>query len=335
MAKKTLHISLLLLLLTIASSCGRSFKISGQMKNLGTQNVRLVYATEQGVVDKWIVAQDDKFQATGSVDALTVIAIYNSEQSLIARLAVKNGDNISIGGDALEPYTIQVNGSDLNGRWYDFIRKNQSVYNAYNTTMLSTLIETYVSKNPDDVVSTLLVMTDYGYINDREKTEKLLSSINPDARPASIIQPYEALLKMRTTPQNRTRTMYLMDTNGDIVALNTNEAPYSIYYFWNSDQRFRADIIKQLRQCKSSLKNKVQIADINLDGDSTGWRPKVRADSSTWKHYWSPGGPLASTVLHLAIERTPLFIVSDSIGRQHYRGISVQEACEVAENKLK
>lgn len=330
MNRKTLRILLLLSVVILGGSCSRGFKITGALRNLGTQNVRVVYATENGVSDSWIVTQDDHFEAKGQVDGLTVVAIYNTEQSLIARLAVNNGDNISISGDALEPVSIQVSGSEINEQWYDFIHKNKGVYTADNADMLTTLIETYVKKHPQSVVSTLLLMVDYPDVSNREKTERLLATIDHEAKPASIISAYDALLKMRIKSLGRTRTMFLFDTDGNICPLNTNSASYSIYFFWESDLLLRNNIIKQLRQCAKTNGKRLQIADISLDGDSLGWRARIVNDSASWKQFWAPSGPVNSTLIHLAIDRTPLFIVSDSIGVQHYRGISVQKACETA-----
>lgn len=330
MRPKVLHIITLICLGLMACSCSNGFKVTGQLRNLGTQNVKVVYATENGVVESWIVAQDDKFVAEGKVDGLSIVAIYNTEQSLIARLAVNNGDDITVTGDALEPFSVQVHGSEINEQWYDFIHKNKNVYLANNSDMLTTLVESYVRKHPESVVSTLLVMADYPEISNREKTEKLLASIDHEAKPASITQAYESLLKMRTKPLGRTRTLFLINSEGDIESLSTNKASYSIYFFWENDLLLRADIIKQLRQCAAKNGSRLQIADIALDGDSTGWHGRTKNDSVSWKHFWAPSGPVNSTLVHLAIERTPLFIVSDSIGVQHYRGISVQQACETA-----
>ena len=45
MNRKTLRILLLLSVVILGGSCSRGFKITGALRNLGTQNVRVVYAT--------------------------------------------------------------------------------------------------------------------------------------------------------------------------------------------------------------------------------------------------------------------------------------------------
>lgn len=65
---------------------------------------------------------------------------------------------------------------------------------------------------------------------------------------------------------------------------------------------------------------RVQIMDINLDIDSIGWYQATMQDNTSWKHYWVPGSMMNSSIVNLKVKNTPTIIVTDSLGKQKYRG---------------
>ena len=77
---------------------------------------------------------------------------------------------------------------------------------------------------------------------------------------------------------------------------------------------------------------KVRIVDINIDADSASWNATVTRDSTSWKHYWVPGSMMNSEIIRLQIVSTPTIIVTDSLGKQLYRGNDGTKARQTVES---
>jgi hypothetical protein len=334
MTKSLSSIILLFSLAVLLSSCSNTFKVSGEIEGLGNQDVRIVYATDAGVKDVWVQAKDGKFTFKGSSSELTVAGIFDNTQQLIAHVAVKNGDNIKITGNITAPLKLTVSGSDIDEEWYAFINKNAGKYTPDNAAMLNAAIEKYIKENPKSTVSTLLLMVDYNALNNHAKVEKLLASIDEDARPQSLLKTYSAMKQQLGAPANRLQNLMLYSIKGDFDTFIPMTSPYNLLFFWTDDMADRPASVKALRELAKKCGKRLQIADIDLEADTTIWRTTIKSDSSTWKHFWAPGGPVYSDLKNLCIDSTPLYIVVDSTGTQLYRGDMVLNACQVIESKI-
>ena len=77
-------ISTLALLGIIATSCSKSFKIEGNIQNLGNQNVLMVWATADGVKEVRTVANNNRFEFQGESPDPALVVIYDSQSKMIA-----------------------------------------------------------------------------------------------------------------------------------------------------------------------------------------------------------------------------------------------------------
>ena len=73
---------------------------------------------------------------------------------------------------------------------------------------------------------------------------------------------------------------------------------------------------------------------IMMSPDSAGWKKTLDGDSTEWKHYWAPGGTLNRNLANIGINTIPYYIVTTSIGKQLYRGNSIDEAIATAEKQM-
>ena len=160
------QLKLIVILLTTAmmfAACSSdSFRLEARIEGLGTQNVQIVYATSDGVQSDWVTANDDRLSYEGFAPELTVLQVLDSDNRLIARMAVKNGDKLKFRGTLTDPMGIEFKGSDASEEWSKFIKENKELYDAGNQPMLDIAIEKFIRENPDNVVSTLLLLFDYG-----------------------------------------------------------------------------------------------------------------------------------------------------------------------------
>ena len=133
-------ISTLALLGIIATSCSKSFKIEGNIQNLGNQNVLMVWATADGVKEVRTVANNNRFEFQGESPDPALVVIYDSQSKMMAHFVMENGDHTQLRGDLNDVYGIEIKGSDVNERWYKFIKDHRAEYDEFNHATLDASI---------------------------------------------------------------------------------------------------------------------------------------------------------------------------------------------------
>lgn len=306
----------------IVQGCTSSdFKVNIELKGLGNQNVRVVYRNaEGGIADSWIMAQNDAVEITGNCTDPSLLMVYNSMSVPIARLVVSGGDKLEVKGEVANSNQLQVKGSDVMEQWNDFVVKHRTEYDMSNAVKLNAEIEKYVKDNPKSMVSTLLVLVDYAPGDDAGKVPELLKLIDESAKPKSLMDSYNlAMMRVKTGVTSIT-SLNLLEMNSDDfeMARFTGSKP-SVICFWDNEgaPHKRSAAFEEMKMLDST---RVNIVDINIGSDSTQWRSTVAATGTTWKHYWVPGSMMNSAIMKLQVTTTPTIIVTDSLGKQLYRG---------------
>lgn len=340
MIKRTAYFCLIaisLLLTATLDSCKKStksFKVNIELTGLKNQRVRVVFTNENnGTVDTWVQCQNDKFSVEGSCSDPTLFIVYNSANVPIMKLLINNGDEINVTGKVLENYDLKVKGSKLAEEYNSFIVKHKTEYKSSNNLTLNTAIEKYVKDNPKSLVSTVLVLFDYSP-NDVSQVDKLLKSIDASARPESLMETYNMLKSRDKKPVTSLRRLKMIEQrSGDIVTTNLIGHKPSIVIFWDRDLalNLRNQMVDEVMMVDTA---KVQIIDVSLDVDSTGWAYATRQDAALWKHYWAPGSIMNSDIMQLRVTSIPTIIVTDSLGNQQYRGDDIVKARQTIENIL-
>lgn len=333
MSRKCFAAVALMLLCLLPSCSSNSFKVSAKLKGLGQQNVRVAYFNaSSGLTDAWVAAQNDELSITGDCTSPTLMMVYNSMGVPIMRLVVSAGDNISITGSITEQYNLQVKGSETLEQWNDFIVKHKSDYNSFNPAKLNAAIEKYVKDNPKSLVSTLLVLVDYAPNDDGNKVARLLEGIDKSAKPEALMESYNVMATRAQQGSKSITSLNLLEMKaGDFESVNFTGGKPSVVLFWNKelDTQARNAAFGELMDLDTT---RVQVLDINIDSDSTMWRHNVTSTSTTWKHYWVPGSMMNSAIVKLNITSTPTFIVTDSLGKQIYRGDNPIKTRQTAES---
>ena len=329
------QLKLIVILLTTAmmfAACSSdSFRLEARIEGLGTQNVQIVYATSDGVQSDWVTANDDRLSYEGFAPELTVLQVLDSDNRLIARMAVKNGDKLKFRGALNDPMGIEYKGSDVSEQWSEFIKENRELIDADNQPMLDIAIEKFIRENPDNVVSTLLLLFDYGSIANTDATDKLLGSINDNAKPLFLISTYQTLRSERSKNESN-RHFFMIDlyeSSGTWSTLRANGYSFSLLWLWSRDDDNHRATADSIRRIAHTYGKRLQVADIYVDGDTTIWRSTFKADSCDWKHFWAPGGPNGRYMNTISATSTPRYLLIDSIGIYNYRGESLAELTKV------
>ncbi len=324
MAKKILDKVAIMLVLAVAcclhSCINDDFKVNVELNGLGNQNVRVVYrGADGGIVDSWLTAQNDALLIEGKCAGPTLLMVYNSMSVPMFRLVVDADDELEVKGNVTEPNQLEVKGSDVMKQWNDFVFKHKNEYDMSNTPALNAAIEKYVKDNPRSVVSTLLVLIDYAPAN-VSKVAQLLKGIDNSAKPESLMESYDLITQKGKNAVTTLTSLNLLEMESDdFKAAQFKGTKPSVILFWDKDMESdkRRSAFEELKMLDTT---RVNVVDINIDSDSTRWRSMVTEAQAVGKHYWVPGSIMNSELLKLQITSTPTIIVTDSLGRQQYRG---------------
>ena len=327
------------LVLVIAVMCGckkenKPFKVKVELRGLGSQQVKVVYSgADGGIVDYWARCENNTFEIEGTCSNPSLLLVYNKMNVPIVKLVVAGGDKLEVKGKILEPYELDVKGSEMAEQYNAFMVKHKMEYKSANSQALNTAIETFVKDNPKSVVSTVLVMLDYSP-GDDNAIDKLLEKIDDSAKPESLIASYNLLKSREKKPTTKITSLNIFEQgSGDFEAAKIAGNKPSVIVFWDRDlsQNKRKMIFEEMKMLDAA---QVQVLDISLDIDSTGWYYATHQDGTTWKHYWVPGSMMNGEIVSLQVNTTPTIIVTDSLGNQLYRGQDAIIARQTVEDML-
>lgn len=316
-------------------ACDNSkFSIVADIENMGNQNVHVVFLGDSGVHDSFIPTQDNKFGIEGNSQELTVVSVLDSQNKPLFRVAVRGGEKVKVTGDLRKPHEYECEGSETAQEWMKFEKEHAALYDTPDRTALDRAIEQYVHDNPSSVVSALLLVHDYSD-QGSDQAKKLLASLDESARPASLVSSMQQLHDAATArPISQLHPMMLCGTTGDFEALQPATSRSTFIYWWLENNPARHAQVSAIRQIASKHGGDVTVADVSLAPDSIGWQYIIKSDSAAWKHYWAPGGILDPSIRDLHITSVPLCIVTDSMGRQLYRGNDIPAAQKALEKYL-
>lgn len=315
------------------TSCDNStFKISADIAGMGNQQLHIVFLGDSGVTDAFIAVNDGKFKIKGNSSEPTIVSFLDSQRKPLFRVAACGGETIEITGDINNPHHYTCKGSDVAKEWMEFESKNADLYDQPNPAPLDQAIEQYIKEHPSSLVSTLLLVADYSDLSS-SKAEQLLNSIEADKRPESLIASMQQL-HATAKPITQLHSMMLCNTQDDFEALVPSKANINVLHLWNMNDAARRSTVAAMRKLAAQYQDALQIADINVGNDTTGWHAVAKSDSAAWSHYWAPGSILDPAVADLHIRQLPLIIVADNQGRQLFRGSDINTATKTIQKHL-
>ena len=322
------HIFLSLIALALVSCSSDSFKIDGNIAHVQGA-VRIIFQADSGMVDELInLDEKGRFSFKGAVTDLATVSVLNHKGETMTNLVAKNGDHFKIKGDAAKAMSIKVKGNALNEDWQLFRDEHAAFYSDPNPSRLDAAIEKYVREHPTDILSTVLLITDYSDYSDRAKIDKMLQGIDMKARPASLVRHFTDRPVPRNT--NLPRLMNLKLAKG---ADSFEEIPLvghvTLINLWANPQNNRKDLIQQF----SALDDQVQVVDVLAESDTLRWHQTIADDPKSWKHYWAPAGPLEPGIQLLGITSMPWYAVTDSTGMVTYSGPNLTTAIRTLQKR--
>lgn len=324
MEKKIYHILTLLVasLLLVACDSG-SFKVEGDITGLKGTVVRVIFRGDSGVINEPVtVDKKGHFGFKGMSAQPIIVTLLNVKGDFLTTLVATNGDHLKVKGDAGKPMGLKVKGNKLNEDWQLFRDEHAAFYTDPNPSRLDAAIEKYVRENPADMLSTVLLVSDYSDYSDRAKVNKMLKSIDAKARPESLTMALGGASEWSAKQVlPRLTTLNLVKHGGGFEEIKLTDR-VSLLFFWANPQTQRDVINRQL----DAVDDAVHVVDVLTESDSLKWHKTIAGEDRA--HYWAPGGPLEQGIQLLHISSLPWYAVTDSTGLVTYSGPDLKAALD-------
>ena len=143
---KQTYLFLLILVAALTSCNSGSFKIDGNITNLESNAVTVVFHGDSGIVEQQAdVDKKGHFAFKGESPQPVIVYLLNHRYEVLAVAVVANGDHIKVKGDASKSMSFKVKGNRLNEDWQLFRDEHRAFYSDPNPSRLDAAIEKYVS----------------------------------------------------------------------------------------------------------------------------------------------------------------------------------------------
>lgn len=312
-----------LLVALLSAACGddESFTVEGFVEEAPTMNIRYVYYAGGRLNQGLTAAREGKFEIKGVAAAPTVLSVMDNEYRPLGRVYVSNGDRLELKVMRGRPYDLKVKGNDTAERWASCVN---GLADSLAGPAANRVIERYVAAHRDDIVSTLLLMTSYDASADALRADSVMSSIEGEARPSSLADPFNAMLQ-RLVAHSASEAVgaidYLTETDS-LLTFDPSAYKWSLIVLAGEDSG-RSDSIGDVLDRLPS--KRLHIMDLGLDREVETWRRAVRHDTVSWQRGWVAGSIAAPGVVSLGVPSLPYFIITDDSGRQALRTTSLAD----------
>ena len=313
------------LLALAACTNDEQFRVNGEIEGKPTMNIRVCYYANGAVHTIVTAARDGKFEFFGSAPQPAIVEITDYEHRPLARIFARNGETFDLTINREAPLTSVAEGNEITARWSEFLPDNAATLAARDSVANST-IERFVRANPDDVLSTLLLLTGYNSALDPVAADSLLSAIGPKARPTGMLDGYNMMIsRLIAESVDRPVRPFYYEKRDTARLFDPADSKMNIIAFTNDDLEDYDTLADSLEK---AARPGVRVIDLRAANFKGVWY----ADTLKRNVGTLPGGIAARGVDSLGIPSLPFFIVADSKGKQLYRGKTLSAALRAADS---
>ncbi len=322
----------------LLSSCGddSQFRIAGEIAGMGTQNIDIIYYASDALKVQRTIVIDGKFSVVGNAPEATIVEIHSSDNALLGMLMVQNGETVECRLKRGNRFIAAYEGNEVSERWGKFLTENADSLAIASTEQKNNMIARYVAKHPDDMTSTVLLLTEYSCPDNEMMADSLMRSISEQARPSHLVNGFNALLAHINSEAaaEDILPMNLYCRADSLFSYNPSLSRYSILAFSSDNLMQRDSLVRGFKELSKQYKSKeLALVDVSFATDTATWKIITHRDSADWNQCWVLGAMKAKPIERLAIPRVPYFIVADSAGKQVYRGSSISKAAKAIDIK--
>ena len=336
--KRLFYVAFVLTVVLIAGCSGNEFFLDFSLPENVSANYNVVYYADskKGGMTIQTVAPiiEGKCHFRGVTVLPTLLYLTNRNYECPLIIYAGKGDKIKVTGDTANPYTWKVEGGDINKKLSEWRNENASTLLGTDKNSINTAIEKYVRSNPDDPVSTLLLLT--CFYRDKNETlyRDLFNLLEGEARSEKWLNLVSRAdqLSFAVRPPAKMKSLVMRSYPKGLDTIYTDSVKATLLMFWDMGiDRKKAyfDSIKTISKEFPDSDSRI-IADIYLDNDSISWRNQLKRDTlSGTARLWVPEGVASRELIQLGVTHSPYFIVFSSSGEQEYRGDVMDSALNV------
>lgn len=318
---KFLQPVIILILSCLLASCGGGgkFSIEGTVEGAPSVNLRIMYYDGGSYRSGVTAVREGKFEFSTTTSEPSILEIADNDYRPLARLYVEGGEKFKVYINPAHPYASRIEGNEASARWSAFLNKNEEALSAGGIRSRNAIAD-YIKANRNDIVSTLLLITEYPCDNADEGLE-LLNSIAEPARPEALTQNFRFMLQRLTAEDAKapiSSLRYL--TPEDTTLLYTPGPERTMLVF---TEAYADSTFESIR--KAGAAKYKRITELRLANDISN---RHLPDTIKWTVGHIPGGLAAPGVERLGIPALPYYIVADATGKQLYRGQSFTTALD-------
>ncbi len=328
-----------LALLALLTACTKAqFHVEAALRGGDGRNLRFIYLAagkkQAFMMDQAVPVMDGKLQLEGITARPTIVTVCTQDMSALTQFYAEPGDKITITGDMADPSAWQISGNKINEEWTAWRKSNTAALKSREPRRINKAVEAYVKKNPDNPLSTILMLCVYSRRDDENGFQRLFASLSDKARNAKLLEAIgraDAGSDYKPTPVKQLGWRTLSDSIDSIANIFPKQHTATLVYF-NDRETTRENDLRHLRSLRREIPDSsLALVDVYLGPDTIGIGTRQKTDSiKAITRTWAFGGVMHSAVSRLGVTNVPYFIVFDSKGRQTYRGTSAESAAKEA-----
>ena len=296
------------------------------IKDLGSESVQAIFFDGNGVRTTTLTAYGGKMQIVGSSAEPVLVEVKRSNGLTLAWVLAKNGDKIQIDADMETPGQWTAKGNADNDSLAAVAMRLKPLLQRGDRRAVRLQITGLVKNHPDAPWVTAALMLYYPAEDDPRGAQSLLARMAEEARPASLIEGYPAILAQRVGPTGDDRRVPPFTVRGErdsLLSIVPTSHPYTLMLFSGLN---RPDSIKRalLDLRKKHSDERLAIVETTVWGDTLEWHNRMKKDTVTWMRGWVAGATGHPGLRRISIPSTPFIVLTDSTGKQIYRGTGIK-----------
>lgn len=327
---RNIRLQILFFLISLAAlfyGCGGgdSFRISGEIDGIGTQNLNVVYYGDGAIRSLRTAVVDGKFMFDGASRDWTTVYIFSSRRQLIAFMIVRNGESVQAHIDINDKSKIKLRGNKPSELLSDWLSKHSLELDSDDSHAINVSVKDFVTANRNNVASTVILSNFFRTAENPALADSLLRIIDSKSRPGYLTEWWVNLLEL-----SGDSTYFHFDPALEFITVTDSLQPAmghnpKLWVYLPFDET-RDNTIDSLinDRLKKIKKDTVGVDFIEIDryvADTAQWKKSVRNDSLTWRRLWHP-----LNSLKLPVNDNELFMVADTSGNVLYHGSDIWEA---------
>ncbi|MDE7347662.1 MAG: hypothetical protein K2N48_13100 [Muribaculaceae bacterium] len=339
---KTLAVLGCLMVLMLGGCVKNEFKVDFEFPKDHLGNYLMSYYAWDSRGGRWIehTASIQEGKATAECITRLPTLIYVSDASQPGNSMIiyaERGDRIKVSGDGKEMGEWTVVGNKVSERWSEWRKKTYPKKS--DSKAFEKSIEEYVTSNPKDELSAILLLTEWNRRENPDGFVRLWNMVDKGVRSQQLIEMCgvtdllgvefttnaDGNLEYSKNPKVKSLTLRSRDNGTDTLKFNKA----SILYFYGENNVARREAVDSMKVLVKDYPDSLKrvVADIYMDSDSMTWINAIRRDSLKGTvRAWQPRGLAEGDMVKMGVTRLPWFIVKDKTAGETYSGDDLKKA---------